>query len=115
MSVLESAATVEVLLPRPRTAAQTWSGADGDHSIAGSRVVIVNNGWGSSDDLAPVLERVLREDYAVAEVTHFRNLGRGAEIVSARLNPQEAPRGASMEFVREAARAGDVVLTMLGN
>jgi hypothetical protein len=114
MSTAE-ASNVEVLLPRPRMAAVDWSGARASHSIAGARIVIVNNGWGSSDDLAPVLERVLRTEYDVADVTHFRNLGRGAEIVSGRLNPQDAPRGASLEFVREAARAGDVVLTMLGN
>lgn len=107
--------TVEVLLPRPRMAAVSWSGADASHSIAGSRIAIVNNGWGSSDDLAPVLERVLRSEYDVGEVTHLRNLGRGAEIGSGRLDPEQSPRGASTEFVREAARAGDVVLTMLGN
>lgn len=107
--------SVEVLLPRPKMAATEWSGAAASHSIAGARIVIVNNGWGSSDDLAPVLERVLRDDYDVAEVTHFRNLGRGTELMSGRLNPHESPRGASIEFVREVARAGDVVLTMLGN
>jgi hypothetical protein len=114
-TVTAPAETVEVLLPVPRDAATAFAGVGASRSVAGARVSIVNNGWGSSDDLAPVLERVLREEYGVAEVTHFRNLGRGAEIGSGRLDPAKQARGASPAFVREVAHAGDVVLTMLGN
>jgi hypothetical protein len=114
MSTVEMS-TVEVLLPRPKASAAVWSGAAGSRSIAGSRVAVINNGWGSSDDLAPVLERVLRSEYGVAEVVHFRNLGRGAEINSGRLDPRTQLRGASDDFVREVARTSDVALTMLGN
>lgn len=105
----------EVLLPRPAASATPWSGALTREPVVGRRVAIVNNGWQSSDDFAPVLERVLRADYGVADVVHFRNKGTSAELNSGRVKPEDAGRGASAAFVSEVAESANVVLTMLGN
>jgi hypothetical protein len=96
-------------------AATAWSGATGQRAIAGQRIAIVNNGWQSSDDFAPVLERVLRSDYGVADVVHFRNKGTSAELNRGTMRPEDANRGGSPAFVREVAASAGIVLTMLGN
>jgi len=64
--------TVRVMLPTPRSTAVAFRGATGTHSVAGERVAIVNNGWGSADDLVACFERILREEYGAADVRHFR-------------------------------------------
>ena len=107
--------TVDVLLPRPAATPAPWSGARALHAVGGARVAIVNNGWGSSDDFAPVLERVLRADYGVADVVHFRNKGHSAEVNSCRMSADDPSRGASAAFVHDVVERADVVLTMLGN
>jgi hypothetical protein len=107
--------TIEVLLPRPAAAATAWSGAANRLSVAGERVAIVNNGWQSSDDFAPVLERVLRAEYGVADVVHFRNKGTSAEMNAGTITPDDVSRGGSVGFIREVSQSAPVVLTMLGN
>jgi hypothetical protein len=100
--------TVEVLLPRPAGFA---GGGEGEsprlYSVAGKTVAIVNNGWGSFDDLAKVFERILRDEYGVAEVIHHLN-NRHAES-------PESSFGAPDWFLDEIARTADAALSGLGN
>jgi hypothetical protein len=42
-------------------------------SLRGKSVAVVNNGWGSMDDLAGYIETELRERYGVSKVLHYRN------------------------------------------
>src|SRR3954454_7057480 len=63
---------VRVMLPTPKSLAVAWRGSERTHSVAGERVAIVNNGWGSADDLVATFERILRDEYDVAEGRHFR-------------------------------------------
>jgi hypothetical protein len=96
---------IEVLLPRPQQRA--WSGGAGTISVAGKTVAVVNNGWNSSDEFAIVLDRVLREDYGVANVLHFRDPKRTKDGKAAPVAPPE--------WLDEIASAAPVALTMLGN
>ena len=96
---------VEILLPRPRQRA--WGGSSETIPIAGKRVAIVNNGWNSSDEFAVLVDRLLRDEYGVADVVHFRDPKRTKD-------GQAAPK-APPEFLDEIAAAAPVALTMLGN
>src|ERR1700732_1844676 len=63
---------IQVRLPMPRTQISDWRGAGACYEVTGKRVALVNDGWGSADELAMVLERLLRQQYRVARIEHFR-------------------------------------------
>jgi len=69
--------------------------------IRGQEVVIVNNGWGSFDELALVIETHLRDQYKVSEVRHYQN--------------GEKVRAASDEELDIMAQNADGYVVGLGN
>jgi hypothetical protein len=97
--------TVEVLLPKPRQ--RVWSGSHASAAVAGKTVAVVNNGWNSSDDFVVIVDRLLREEYGVTDVVHFRDPKRTKDGKAAPMAPPE--------FLDEIANAAPVALTMLGN
>jgi hypothetical protein len=100
--------TVEVLLPRPAAWDAEQTGMSRKlFSVAGKTVAVVNNGWGSFDDLSKVFERILRDEYGVAEVLHYLN-NRHAESA-------ESSFGAPEWFLDEIAEKADAALSGLGN
>jgi hypothetical protein len=100
---------IQVRLPLPRTQNSDWRGAHGSYPVAGKRVAIVNDGWGSADDLAVVLERMLSQRYGVAHVEHFR-ANRNKDHDSERTSPQ-----AQEAFVARVVASADAAIAMLGN
>jgi hypothetical protein len=98
-------ATVEVYIPLPSSKSADWKGTTEAYQVAGKRVALVNNGWGSADDMVHVFERVLREKYGVTDVTHFkRNVDR----------PEIGATG-DARFVDMIVDDSEVAITMLGN
>jgi hypothetical protein len=97
--------TVEVIWPRKISAVEKVIGDRLPIAAAGRRVALINNGWGSFDDLSVVLERGLRDNYGVADVVHFLNNRHTAETSF----------GAPEEFLDEVAAASDVAISGLGN
>jgi hypothetical protein len=97
--------SVRVMLPTPKSAAVQWRGTTRTHSVAGERVAIVNNGWGSGDDLVDAFERILRDEYDVADVKHFR----------ANHERKSAAPGDDAELFARIADWADSAVTMLGN
>lgn len=98
---------IEVVLPRPAQQAATWRGEDSLYDPRGKSIAILENGWGSSKDLARVMEKVLRSDYRVLDVVHFSN-------------PREDEAGnkssaAPPEFLEGIVAVADYVVTGLGN
>jgi hypothetical protein len=100
-------ATVEVRIPRPGTQSSEWRGSTGTFAVSGKRVALVNNGWGSADDLVGVFEDILRAQYGAADVRHFRAFGNRED----NLNYDEDEAA----FVDEIVEFGDVAISMLGN
>jgi Fe-S cluster biogenesis protein NfuA len=98
-------ATVEVFIPLPSTQSSEWSGTTATYSVADKRVALVNNGWGSADDMVIVFEQALRERYGVNNVTHFKRNEDRPEVGSV----------GDARFVEDIARSSDVAITMLGN
>lgn len=99
--------TVEVLLPRPSTRPAAWRGASGFYEPAGKRIAVVENGWGSSQELAKALDRTLRKDYAVADVVHFSN----PRMTKSGAKASNAPP----DFLEDIAASADIALVALGN
>jgi len=96
---------VEVLLPRP-SAGDSFTGSDGStFDVAGKVVAVVNNGWGSFEDLEEAFDRLLREGYGVKDVVHFKNNKHAAETNF----------GAPPEFLDEIAAVADAAISGLGN
>ena len=98
---------VEVILPRPAQQAAMWRGETSLYDPTGKSIGILENGWGSSKDLAKVMERVLRSDYRVLDVVHFSN-------------PREDEAGKKSsavppEFLEGIVAVTDFVVTGLGN
>jgi hypothetical protein len=107
-------ATVEVLLPRPNQS-QNWQGSGSRFSLAKKRVAIVNNGWGSADDLVMAFERILREQFDVADVLQFKaNADQNGTSTNGE-TPGTGGNGAPAAFVAEVVASADVAITMLGN
>ncbi len=98
---------VEVILPRPSEQAVAWHGDDTLYDPRGKSIAILENGWGSSRDMAVAMEQVLRAGYGVLDVVHFRN-------------PREDEAGnkssaAPPEFLEGIVAVADFVVTGLGN
>jgi hypothetical protein len=101
--------TIQVRLPLPRAQHEDWHGARTRYTVTGKRVAIVNDGWGSADDLAAVVEQLLFQDYRVATVEHFK-ANQSPDRDSERTSDvaQEA-------FVARVAASSDAAIVMLGN
>lgn len=97
--------SVRVMLPTPHSTAVKWRGTSRTHSVAGERVAIVNNGWGSADDLVHAFERILRKEYDVADVVHFR----------ANHERESASVDDDVKLFARIAQDADAAVTMLGN
>jgi hypothetical protein len=74
-------------------------------SVQGKRVIVLNNGWGSFDDLAECLSVILKAEYGAATVVSVRN----------DRHTSDSSFGPPSEFLDELAAAGDVVISGLGN
>lgn len=101
--------TIQVRLPVPRAKHQDWHGARTRYTVTGKRVAIVNDGWGSADDLAAVVEQLLFQDYRAASVEHFK-ANQSPDHHSERTSDiaQEA-------FVAKVVASSDAAIVMLGN
>lgn len=98
---------VEVVLPRPAQQAAAWQGDATLYDPSGKSIGVLENGWGSSKDLAKALERILRAEYGVLDVVHFSN-------------PREDEAGNKSsavppEFLEGIVAVADYVVTGLGN
>jgi hypothetical protein len=97
--------TVDVRIPLPETKSAEHRGTTVTYAVAQKRVALVNNGWGSADDLVGVFERTLREDYGVTDVAHYK-----------RNEEREGTSAAADEaFLAGIVESSDVAITMLGN
>src|SRR4051794_30196998 len=69
-------------------------------SLEGASVAIINNGWGSIEELATMLEKELRDTYGVANVQYFLNPDKG----------HPAPES----FIAEVVRRNSAAIVELG-
>jgi hypothetical protein len=108
-------ATIEVRIPRPNTRSRGWQGSDARVSLTDKRVAIVNNGWGSADDLVGVFEHVLRDEYGVTDVVHFRANRDANDTSASDETPTTGGDSAPPAFIAQVVESADVAITMLGN